>query len=383
MTQSNRSEAAPRGGGAAPVPQRNLTIDVVKGLGIVLVVFGHNWLVLDDKAELYRVIFSFHIPLFLLVSGLFIKPAQSLPGLVKDKADGLLKPYLVVLGVLGLAKAAVHPGGALNYFAGMFYATGDTLSWVPMWFLPHLFLGLILAWALLRLGAMLRFPAWGWVPLLWVLGAWSLGWFWQRPLPAAGAALLGMRLMPGLPWSADLLPLSTAFLLLGHVLQAPIKSLAFRPLPWLVALVGFAALHIAFNDTIDLNMRQYDHWLVSTLQIVLGVALVILSSAWLARRSVGRVLARLGAASLFILMFHMVVQDRVFMVLNHVTGQPVPSAVAAFLLGVTVPVLLQAVVVRQRWLARLLLPLPRTRAPATPNAAVQHSTGAPGKGARA
>lgn len=368
VSDSIQQQSIPRNAAGS----RNLTIDVVKGLGILLVVFGHNWLVLHDKSELYRIIFSFHIPLFLLVSGLFIKPSQSLPQLVKDKADALLKPYLVVLVALGIAKAVVNPGEALTYFAGMFYAAGDTLSWVPMWFLPHLFLGLIVAWALIRLSGGLRMGAWLWVAPLWALGAWSLGWFWHRPLPPAAGHLLGTPLMPGLPFSADLLPLSVAFLLLGHVLQAHIKSLVFRPLPWLLALGGFVALHIAFNFTIDLNMRAYDDGVVSTLQIVFGVALVILSGAWLATQRVGRLLARVGAASLFILIFHMVVQDRVFMLLVRLTGASVPSALLAFVLGVAVPMGLHAMALRQRWMAWLLMPWPHRRPPA--HAAMQHDS---------
>jgi fucose 4-O-acetylase-like acetyltransferase len=44
---------------AAP---RNATIDIARGIGIILVVLGHNWLVLEDKGELFRVIYSFHLP---------------------------------------------------------------------------------------------------------------------------------------------------------------------------------------------------------------------------------------------------------------------------------------------------------------------------------
>ena len=38
---------------------RNTTIDVAKGIGIILVVAGHNWSVLHPKGEVFRIIFSF------------------------------------------------------------------------------------------------------------------------------------------------------------------------------------------------------------------------------------------------------------------------------------------------------------------------------------
>ncbi|MES2888313.1 MAG: acyltransferase family protein [Pseudomonadota bacterium] len=349
---------------ATPFPHRNLTLDVAKGLGILLVVLGHNnGLVLDDKGEAYRVIFSFHVPLFLLLSGVFLKTTEPLGSLLKSKADALLKPYLVVLVALGVAKALFNPSGALTYFAGLFYAAGDTLSWVPMWFLPHLFLALVLSWALLRGASAVRLPAWALVPVLWAFGVWSLGWFFGLPLSAAAARVLGTPVLPGLPLNADLLPLSAAFLITGHLLHARLKTLRFPPLLFGLALAVFVALHLGWDLSLDLNMRRYDDVVVSTVEIVTGVVAVLCLSAGLARLAVGRLLAHIGSASLFILMFHMVVQDRVFLLLERLSAWPQANAVAAFVLGVAVPMVMLALVRRQPWLARWLLPLPRAATP--------------------
>ncbi len=313
----------------ARIPSRNLTIDVAKGLGILLVVFGHNWLVLGEKGELYRIIYSFHVPLFLLLSGVMLKRTEPLGSLLRSKADALLKPYLVVLIVLGVAKAVFNPGGALTYFAGMFYAAGDTLSWVPMWFLPHLFLALVLTWALLRGTDALRLPAWVFVPVLWTFGVWSLGWFSEVPLSVAATRLLGTTVLPGLPLSADLLPLSAAFLITGHLLHTRIKTLVFSPLLFGLLVAGFFALHMSLNLSLDLNMRRYDDVVVSSIEIVTGAGAVLCLSAGLAQAAVGRLLAKIGSASLFILIFHMVVQDRVFMLLEPLSGWPQANAVVA------------------------------------------------------
>jgi fucose 4-O-acetylase-like acetyltransferase len=51
-------------------------IDVAKGIGIILVVLGHNWIIRTEKGELFRIIFSFHMPLFFFLSGVLFK-AQS------------------------------------------------------------------------------------------------------------------------------------------------------------------------------------------------------------------------------------------------------------------------------------------------------------------
>ncbi|MEO7862090.1 MAG: acyltransferase family protein [Nitrospirales bacterium] len=64
---------------------RNKTVDIAKGLGILLVVFGHNWIVLHEKGELFRVIFSFHVPLFFFLSGIFFKETTSLFSLIRSR----------------------------------------------------------------------------------------------------------------------------------------------------------------------------------------------------------------------------------------------------------------------------------------------------------
>lgn len=50
--------------------QRNITFDIMKGIGILLVIVGHLNLIPMDPYR--RIIFSFHMPLFLILSGYFV-----------------------------------------------------------------------------------------------------------------------------------------------------------------------------------------------------------------------------------------------------------------------------------------------------------------------
>ena len=77
--------------------ERNQTIDIAKGAWILLVVLGHNPLVWEEKGELYRVIFSFHMPLFFFLSGVFLNPDKGWGDTVREKTDALLKPYVMTL----------------------------------------------------------------------------------------------------------------------------------------------------------------------------------------------------------------------------------------------------------------------------------------------
>ena len=48
--------------------KRNAYADYLKGIGIVLVVMGHCWIIPSD---LYKYIYSFHMPLFFMITGYF------------------------------------------------------------------------------------------------------------------------------------------------------------------------------------------------------------------------------------------------------------------------------------------------------------------------
>src|SRR5471030_1775734 len=120
---------------------RNNNIDIAKGIGIILVVLGHNWLITHDKdGFLFRAIYSFHMPLFFFLAGIFLKETQAFKEFSLSKVDALLKPYLVVLGVLGMLKVATGHASPFRYFFCMLYGVGSTIEWVQLWFLPTLFL---------------------------------------------------------------------------------------------------------------------------------------------------------------------------------------------------------------------------------------------------
>ena len=74
--------------------KRNEFIDVLKGIGILSVYLGHSayWGTLTS-----RMIFSFHMPLFLLISGFFFRPEkfQDWKDLLCNVWNRLLLPYIV------------------------------------------------------------------------------------------------------------------------------------------------------------------------------------------------------------------------------------------------------------------------------------------------
>jgi fucose 4-O-acetylase-like acetyltransferase len=91
-------------------------VDYAKGLGIILVVFGHVWrgLVLSHIIGLPtfkpidRFVYSFHMPLFFVLSGLFLPRStdKTASRFIADKCRTLAYPYFVwyfIQGTIGLS----------------------------------------------------------------------------------------------------------------------------------------------------------------------------------------------------------------------------------------------------------------------------------------
>lgn len=63
--------------------------DVAKGIGIILVVFGH----LTTNNTISAIIYSFHMPFFFFVSGVFAKPQIRLKDYLIKNTKRTLVPF--------------------------------------------------------------------------------------------------------------------------------------------------------------------------------------------------------------------------------------------------------------------------------------------------
>ncbi len=328
--------------------ERVAHIDIAKGIGILLVIFGHNWIVLNNKGEIYNIVYSFHIPLFFFLSGIFFDPYKPFMATLKEKANTLLKPYFVtviVVEILFIAfKAANDAFG--EYIFGIFYATGPHIRWVWMWFLPHLFLISVLSWMFLNLTRLdksnlpIQFLALfclltiGWLT---IRSFWAMPYIWkEHPWK-----------INGLPFSADIGLISSFYFMLGYFVRGWIKNPRFNWL-WLAFIVAlFFGLHKLTEFRTDLNLRRYDSLIFSTALAMAGIFMVIEISkllanfAWLARG-----FSYFGANSLVILIFHAPLQDYSFDLLAKFSERYFYVAVATFLIAVIGSVIIVEIVNR-------------------------------------
>ena len=343
---------------------RNPAIDVARGIGICLVVLGHNWLVLrDHDSALFRVIFSFHMPLFFFLSGLFLADGQLSAHYVWRRADALLKPYFSILVLWGLLRWKHIQ--LIPYLNGLLYATGFTIDWTPLWFLPHLFLSILAAALCLRwtrqwphrrlclsgLSCLLLLLGYC---LIQVLPAIAVPWQLNANLNLPGSAIP----FPGLPWSLDLLPVSCAYLLAGYLCREASSDLRFSWAKLILAAMLFGALHTIFRVSMDLHLREFGNpWVVIPASL-LGIYLVLMSSSRIVQTDyMARVFGYLGKASLCILLFHSWVEWTVFHWLQQRHLSDELSALLALFAGLLVPVLIAELAQRFAMFGKLILPI--------------------------
>jgi polysaccharide biosynthesis protein PslL len=117
-------------------------IDIARGIGILLVVMGHNdFAVVSPFA--YKVIYSFHMPLFFFLSGYFINPTVEFWTFFKKRFNSLLKPYFFTIFLIYIVSLSFGKMGFQTAIARItvksLYGTGYYIDWVQLWFLPHLF----------------------------------------------------------------------------------------------------------------------------------------------------------------------------------------------------------------------------------------------------
>ena len=71
-------------------------VDIAKGIGIILVVMGHNDFALISPFA-HKLIYSFHMPMFFFMSGMFFKPDVPFRSFIRQRFHRLLKPFFVML----------------------------------------------------------------------------------------------------------------------------------------------------------------------------------------------------------------------------------------------------------------------------------------------
>lgn len=117
-------------------------IDMAKGIGILLVVFGHSSF---PSPAVNQWISSFHMPLFFLLSGMLLSHTgaheKPLGTTLKKKARTILIPYLFFSIFSILFSAVLDTATFATYLPNALLQTVVLYGISVLWFLPALFFG--------------------------------------------------------------------------------------------------------------------------------------------------------------------------------------------------------------------------------------------------
>lgn len=116
-------------------------IDLAKGIAILCVIIGHTFSAYDKGNILVQFIYSFHMPLFFILSGWFAKEDNVAvrPAILK-KAKQLLIPYLIINIIKYIIKIAVYgftSKGLKTFVISLIYANGASGK-TNLCMIPHL-----------------------------------------------------------------------------------------------------------------------------------------------------------------------------------------------------------------------------------------------------
>lgn len=236
---------------------RSQWIDIAKGIGILLMIFGHMGI--GDPKRIF--IYSFHMPMFVLISGyLYRDRKKGYLELVKRKSKSLLVPYFwtnvgayffrlalliymgafTLAGALGVAKAqALSFLGGSSFYVKHFINIGTS---GPIWFVTFLFCVTIIYPLIAKL------PIWNGkikdiVILALLVGLCYLGRFYS--------------IKNGfLPWNLDVVPVGLVFYHCGVMCM---RYDVFEKLNWFVwvLLLGFWLATYWREGTVLLATREY------------------------------------------------------------------------------------------------------------------------------
>jgi fucose 4-O-acetylase-like acetyltransferase len=291
---------------ATDAAARDPSIDVARGIAIILVVLGHNRALSMAGPDFIAAIFLFHVPVFFLLSGLVLR-VQHPWSAISSLARRLLAPFALAALAVGVAKCIARGEPLVETLTGVVWATGQTLPWSHLWFLPALFLAL-LATDAVALALRAKAALWACAMLLIAAAAALLPPAGDAPMPKLLAGT-GFPSPVGLPWSLDLLPLCLTFVWLGQWLRLSEtgRRAATHPAVVVIALAVFvASLGVA---RVDLNMRLFSPFGVALAAAVAGCVLTLALARGLLRFvAVARSFALAGRHSLVIFILHVSLQ---------------------------------------------------------------------------
>ncbi|WP_337133516.1 acyltransferase family protein [Priestia megaterium] len=305
--------------------KRLVELDIVKGITIFLVVFGHAG---ASEGMLGQTLSAFRMPLFFLVSGYLFSNSKYLNNfklLLVDKIRTLILPYFVFCLMSAIVwyflssiqNVDVQWGKPIF---GMIYGNGNwIIGNIPIWFLPCLFCTLVIFVLIQKLLIKNSLPA--------KIIIFSL-------IGIAGYLISKISWMP---WGLDVALVALPFVYLGGVLKE-IRVLYNHKImisATFLSLVVFI-ISLIYNTHVDMNNRIYGNLFLFYVGGISGAFVVLFLCKYILSKIkiVSLTFSYMGMQSILILGFHGSIGLNAVSVLNEKVnigflGNPLISSIIA------------------------------------------------------
>lgn len=273
---------------------RNISLDIAKGIGIILVVLGHT----KGPEEMMNYIYCFHMPLFFIISGYLFnyeKWKNKFDAFIYNRVERLMIPYFMTTLFffypfwLFLGRN-FGEGKNLNIspwkeFIGIFYgsAVDHYMDFnTPLWFLPCLFIGEIIFFFGLNLIKSTN------VRCATFLVISSIG------------AFIGH--FYAMPWSIDVAMVVQIFFFFGYILKYKKIHINY--------VIGISSLLIMLlvvycQGGVDTATRHYNNIILYYIGGISGTLFILWCCKLIAKiRYISKVLSYFGVQSMSVFMWH-------------------------------------------------------------------------------
>lgn len=280
-------------------------MDVARGIALSLVVISHA-----NGLNLYLI--YYFIQIFFIISGFVYRPGRSYAESIKKKASRVLLPYFGYSALLWTFYAVVrrdtdeilHSLFGVFYSRFSFYKIGTREDPIylldiangAMWYLTAFFVTSLLFYLIADK----------------CLKSWKTTMVWTVVL--IGVSMLFNELPVMLPWSLDIVGVTTVLMLTGAWLRK-IEFFEKRENFWMVAGMLLIYLGTAgFNGYLNTSLRIYGDYGALSVPLymivsVSGSILCIWVAKWIQNLKIGNLMKYLGTHSMEIICVHMVVLE--------------------------------------------------------------------------
>lgn len=272
-------------------------VDIAKGIGIILVIIGHCVML---GGHVHNWIFSFHMPLFFILSGLFLVK-EELGGFIQKKIKTLLIPYITFFAI-GLFFTICIPSWfekltLKGVIKDIYFGDPNNVNVSSIWFLVCLFFTMLFLQLILRFQMIVR--------LIIITFAFVCGLFFAKY-----AAHIPFALQGRLPLNLDVTFISLVFLSIGYFG----KNTLFNMAEWIhkqtkkmnflysIFLFGVSVLLSILNHRVNLHGLLFNNPVLYLLESIVGSIFVIYVSCFISKVGLfKRSLKWIGTQSLKIL----------------------------------------------------------------------------------